>query len=134
MNDMSERPGQPKNTDDERPRGMDHSFSSFATWVAKWTGSQWAFIVAAFLVLVGLLTTDMATTNLVISIVTLLMVLVLQNTENRHSAALHVKLDEVVRADPEARDDLRGVESRPEREIRELTRDDEDALSDATGE
>jgi len=124
---MPERPGQPKNADEERPRGMDHSFSSFATWVAKWTGSQWAFLVAAFLVLVGLLTTDMATTNLVISIVTLLMVLVLQNTENRHSAALHVKLDEVVRVDPEARDDLRGVESRPEREIRELTRDDEDA-------
>jgi low affinity Fe/Cu permease len=131
---MSERPGQPKNTDEERPRGMEHSFSSFATWVAKWTGSQWAFIVAAFLVLVGLLTTDMATTNLVISIVTLLMVLVLQNTENRHSAALHVKLDEVVRAEPEARDDLRGVESRPEREIRELTRDDEDALFEAAGE
>ena len=131
---MSERPGQPKNADEERPRGLDHSFSSFATWVAKWTGSQWAFIVAAFLVLVGLLTTDMATTNLVISIVTLLMVLVLQNTENRHSAALHVKLDEVVRAAPEARDDLRGVESRPEREIRELTRDDEDALFEGAGE
>jgi low affinity Fe/Cu permease len=134
VNEMSERPGQPKNTDEDRPRGMEHSFSSFATWVAKWTGSQWAFIVAAFLVLVGLLMTDMATTNLVISIVTLLMVLVLQNTENRHSAALHVKLDEVVRAEPEARDDLRGVESRPEREIRELTRDDEDALFEAAGE
>jgi len=113
---------------------MDHSFSAFATWVAKWTGSQWAFIVAALLVLAGLLTTDMPTTNLVISIVTLLMVLVLQNTQNRHSAALQLKLDEVVRAEPEARDEIRGVESRPEREIRELTRDDEDALADAAGE
>jgi low affinity Fe/Cu permease len=131
---MSERPGQSKGTDEERPRSMEHSFSSFATWVAKWTGSQWAFIVAALLVLVGLLTTDRATTNLVISIVTLLMVLVLQNTQNRHSAALHLKLDEVVRAEPEARDELRGVESRPEREIRELTRDDEDALFEEAGE
>lgn len=113
---------------------MDHSFSSFATWVAKWTGSQWAFIVAAVFVVVALLATDMATTNLVISIVTLLMVLVLQNTQNRHSAALHLKLDEVVRAEPEARDELRGVESRPEREIRELTRDDEDALFEEAGE
>jgi low affinity Fe/Cu permease len=76
----------------------------------------------------------MPTTNLVISIVTLLMVLVLQNTQNRHSAALHLKLDEVVRAEPEARDELRGVESRPEREIRELTRDDKDALFGAPGE
>lgn len=113
---------------------MEHSFSAFATWVARWTGSQWAFIVAAIVVLVGLVVTDMATTNLVISIVTLLMVLVLQNTENRHSAALHLKLDEVVRAEPEARDELRGVESQPEREIRELNRDDEDALFEATGE
>ena len=113
---------------------MEHSFSSFATWVAKWTGSQWTLIVATLLVLVVLLTTDKATTNLVISIVTLLMVLVLQNTQNRHSAALHLKLDEVVRAEPEARDELRGVESRPEREIRELTRDDEDALFEGAGE
>lgn len=131
---MSERSDRLRNTDEERPRGMDHSFSSFATWVAKWTGSQWAFIVAAVFVVVALLATDMATTNLVISIVTLLMVLVLQNTQNRHSAALHLKLDEVVRAEPEARDELRGVESRPEREIRELTRDDEDALFEEAGE
>ncbi len=101
----------------------------FATWVAKWTGSQWAFIVAALLVLVGLLTTDMQTTNLAISVVTLLMVLVLQNTQNRHSAALHLKLDEVVRAEPEARDEIRGVESRPEREIRELTREETETHS-----
>ena len=128
---MIERRDGASGMDEERPRGMDHRFTYFATWVAKWTGSQWAFIVAALLVLVGLLTTDMQTTNLAISVVTLLMVLVLQNTENRHSAALHLKLDEVVRAEPEARDEIRGVESRPEREIRELTRDEEDALADA---
>jgi low affinity Fe/Cu permease len=131
---MSERPDRPQSTDEDRPRGMEHSFSSFATWVAKWTGSQWTLIVATLLILVVLLTTDEATTNLVISIVTLLMVLVLQNTQNRHSAALHLKLDEVVRAEPEARDELRGVESRPEREIRELTRDHEDAIYEGAGE
>ena len=128
---MFERRGGESGVDEERSRGMDHPFTHFATWVAKWTGSQWAFIVAALLVLIGLLTTDMPTTNLAISVVTLLMVLVLQNTQNRHSAALHLKLDEVVRAEPEARDEIRGVESRPEREIRELTRDDDDALADA---
>ena len=131
---MVERGGGANGAVEERRRGMDHPFTSFATWVARWTGNQWVFIVAALLVLVGLLTTDMQTTNLAISIVTLLMVLVLQNTQNRHSAALQLKLDEVVRAEPEARDEIRGVESRPEREIRELTRDDEDALADAAGE
>ena len=123
---MFEQPGGANGAVEERSSRMDHPFTSFATWVAKWTGSHWAFIVAALLVLVGLLTTDMQTMNLAISVVTLLMVLVLQNTQNRHSAALHLKLDEVVRAEPEARDEIRGVESRPEREIRELTREETD--------
>jgi len=47
------------------------------------------------------------------------MVFVLQNTQNRDSAALHLKLDEIVRALEGARDDVRGVESRSEPEIRE---------------
>ena len=130
---MFEERGGANGAAEERPGRMDHPFTSFATWVAKWTGSQWAFIVAALLVLVGLLTTDMQTTNLAISVVTLLMVLVLQNTQNRHSAALHLKLDEVVRAEPEARDEIRGVESRPEREIRELTREETDDLLPSRG-
>lgn len=60
------------------------------------------------------------------------MVFVLQNTQNRDSAALHVKLDEIVRAEPEARDDVRGVESKSEPEIRELTQEDLDSASVAS--
>ncbi|HEY3214026.1 MAG TPA: low affinity iron permease family protein, partial [Actinomycetota bacterium] len=103
-------------TDQERQQGVDGVFSAFASSVAKWTGSHWAFVVAAVLVIVRVLTTDVEETNLAISIVTLLMVLVLQNTQNRDSAALHLKLDEVVRAEPEARDEIRGAESRSARE------------------
>jgi hypothetical protein len=73
-------------TDHERPQRVDGVFSA----VARWTGSHWAFVVAAVLVIVSLLTTDVEETNLAISIVTLLMVLVLQNTQNRDSAALHL--------------------------------------------
>jgi low affinity Fe/Cu permease len=60
------------------------------------------------------------------------MVFVLQNTQNRDSAALHLKLDEIVRVEPEARDDVRGVESRSEPEIRELTHEDLDAAGVAS--
>jgi low affinity Fe/Cu permease len=115
-------------TKQERQQGVDGVFSAFASSVAKWIGSHWAFVVAAVLVIVGLLTMDVEETNLAISIVTLLMVLVLQNTQNRDSAALHLKLDEVVRAEPEARDEIRGAESRPAREISELMREDSDSL------
>lgn len=120
-------------THEDRTRGVDRSFASFASWVARWTGSHWAFVVAAALVLVGVVATDVAITNLGISIVTLLMVFVLQNAQNRHSAALHLKLDEVVRVEPDARDEIRGAESRPTHEIVELTRDDEGALARTPG-
>ncbi len=96
------------------------SFADFSTLVARWTGNHWAFLVAAALVVASLLLFGVEVTNIAISIGTLLMVFILQNTQNRDSAALHLKLDEMVRAEPEARDDVRGVESRPAHEIDEL--------------
>ena len=72
-------------------------FSDFSTLVAKWTGSHWALLIAAGLVIVSLSLFGVDITNIGISIVTLLMVFVLQNTQNRDSAALHLKLDEMVR-------------------------------------
>jgi low affinity Fe/Cu permease len=101
-------------------------FSHFATSVAKWTGSHWALSIAATFVVIGLAFFGIARTNIAISIVTLLMVFVLQNTQNRDSAALHLKLDEMVGAEPEARDSIQGVESKSEEEIRELHRSSPD--------
>jgi low affinity Fe/Cu permease len=113
---------------------LDTFFSSFATWIAKWTGSHWALVVAAVLVILCLLVTDVETTNLAIAIVTLLMVFVLQNTQNRDSAAFHLKLDEMVRAEPHARDEIRGVESKSHEEIGELAREDTDTLRQPSAE
>ena len=56
-------------------------------------GSHWAFVPAAILVVVGLFTVGVEDTNIAISVVTLLMVFVLKNTQNRDSAALHLKMD-----------------------------------------
>lgn len=106
--------------------GIGRFFTAFSNEVAKWTGSHWAFLIAGALVVVSLVAFGVDKTNIAISIVTLLMVFVLQNTQNRDSAALHLKLDEIVRAEPEARDDVRGVESKSEPEIRELTHEDLD--------
>jgi low affinity Fe/Cu permease len=103
---------------------IDRFFTSFSNWVAKWTGSHWAFTIVGVLVVISLVATSVETTNISISIVTLLMVFVLQNTQNRDSAALHLKLDEIVRVGPEARDDVRGVESKSQTEISELTQDE----------
>jgi low affinity Fe/Cu permease len=111
-------------------------FSDLSTLVAKWTGSHWALLVAAGLVLVSLSLFGVDITNIGISIVTLLMVFVLQNTQNRDSAALHLKLDEVVRVEPEARDEVRRAEEKPVHEITELyekERDDQAVEADAIG-
>ena len=98
-----------------------HSFfARFATAVAKAMGSHWAFVVVSALVVLSLFTLGLAKSNFVISAATLLMVFVLQNTQNRDSAALHLKLDEMVRVEPEARDQLRGAETKPQTEIEEL--------------
>ena len=117
-----------------RPR-VDRFFTSFSTWVAKWTGSHWALSVASLFVVVGVAFTSVEVTNIAISTVTLLMVFVLQNTQNRDSAALHVKLDEIVRvAGSTERGAWRGVEaaqrdprapSRGQRPRRQVTTDEE---------
>jgi low affinity Fe/Cu permease len=98
-------------------------FANASTAVARATGNHWAFFVAAALVFMSLLFLGVEITNVAISIVTLLMVFVLQNTQNRDSAALHLKIDEVVTVVPDARDDIRGAETKSQQEIEELHSD-----------
>jgi low affinity Fe/Cu permease len=95
-------------------------FSSFSNLLALWLGSHWAFTIAGVLVVLGVLFVGVATTNIAISIATLLMVVVLQNTQNRESAALHVKLDELVTRMDGPRDEVAGIESASHEEIEEL--------------
>src|SRR5438270_4091543 len=59
-------------------------------------------------------------TNLAINVLTLLFLPILQATQNRDGAALQAKLDELIRANTEARNDLIGLEDRAETEIEEL--------------
>jgi low affinity Fe/Cu permease len=106
---------------DRSTGGGPHTFfSDVSSVVARWTGSHWALLIAAAFVVVSLALVGVEITNIAISIVTLLMVFVLQNTQNRDSAALHLKLDEVVRVEPEARDKIRGAEEKPVHEITKL--------------
>ena len=56
------------------------------------------------------------------TIVTFLMVFLVENTQNRDAAALHLKLDELLRALDGARTDLMQIEERPEAELRQQRR------------
>ena len=54
------------------------------------------------------------------AIVTFLMVFLIQNTQNRDAKALHLKLDELIRANRRARNELIDLESMTDSELRKL--------------
>ena len=81
-------------------------FRKFANKTSAWAGSASAFLLALLVVLVWALTGPLfkfsSTWQLVINtgttIVTFLMVFLIQNTQNRDGKALQLKLDELIRA------------------------------------
>src|SRR5581483_270393 len=81
-------------------------FTRFARWTAHTCGRPSAFLFAGLTIIVWACTGPLFgysdTWQLVINtgttIVTFLMVFLIQNTQNRDSAALHVKIDELIRA------------------------------------
>lgn len=62
--------------------------------------------------------------NISISIVTLLLLPILQATQNRDGAALQAKIDELIAATAKARDDLIGLENRSEQDIEQIRLDE----------
>lgn len=70
--------------------------------------------------------------NIAISIVTLLLLPILQATQNRDGAALQAKIDELIKVNHEARNVLIGLENRSEEEIEALRADEERAAVRAT--
>ena len=107
-------------------------FRHFAGWAATATGSHWAFAVAVILLvawvcsypLFRLFSDPFNTWQLVINtattIITFLMVFLIQNTQNRDAKALHLKLDELIRAVKGARNRLVDLESYTDEELDEL--------------
>jgi low affinity Fe/Cu permease len=100
-------------------------FSCAAQWVSRWTGRSAAFMTALGIVLLWAVTGPLFhfsdTWQLVINtgttVITFLMVFLIQNTQNRDTEAVHVKLDELIRVTAHARDKLMGLEDRTEEEL-----------------
>jgi low affinity Fe/Cu permease len=107
---------------------MQEIFRKFSSATAGAVGSSWAFIVAAVVVVVwavlgpiyGFSNTWQLVINTGTTIVTFLMVFLIQNTQNRDSKAVHLKLDELLRGVKGARTSMVDLEDLPDDEIARL--------------
>ena len=101
------------------------AFHVFARKSSSILGSAWSFIVAILIIVVWGVTGPMFhfsdTWQLIINtgttIVTFLMVFLIQNTQNRDAKAVHLKLDELIRALQGARNHLVDLEKLPDEEL-----------------
>lgn len=104
---------------------MNEAFRRFSQRTSEMVGSSWAFLVAATAIVVwgitgplfGFSDTWQLVINTGTTIVTFLMVFLIQNTQNRDAKALHLKLDELIRATDAADDYMINLEELGDEEI-----------------
>jgi low affinity Fe/Cu permease len=107
---------------------MDRFFTRIATGVSAAVGQPWAFVVAVVSILLwgisgplfGFSDTWQLIVNTSTTIITFLMVFVIQNSQNRDGAAIQAKLDELIRAVDSARNRFIGIEHMTEQELEEI--------------
>lgn len=103
-------------------------FGVFAASASNWLGSKWAFASAVLIIVVWSVTgpffhfsdTWQLVINTGTTIVTFLMVFLIQNTQNRDARAINLKLNELIRAIDKARDQMIDIENLSDLELDEL--------------
>ena len=118
-----------------------HVFTQLATDVSRLTGRPLAFVVCCALVvlwaisgpLFGFSDTWQLVINTSTTIVTFLMVFLIQNTQNRDNSALHAKLDELIRVS-KAHNSFIGIENLPDKDLEEILSELDEASTRARQE
>ena len=103
-------------------------FGRFAASASGWLGSKWAFAGAGLVIVIWGMTGPVFhysdTWQLVINtgttIITFLMVFLIQNTQNRDARAINLKLNELIHAVDKARDQMIDIENLSDLELDEL--------------
>ena len=114
-----------------RPLKATSRFTRFAKWTARFTGRPMTFVAAFLIILAWALTgpifhysdTWQLVINTSTTIVTFLMVFLIQNTQNRDSEAMQIKLDELIRAMKGAHNALLDLEELEEAELDRIRED-----------
>jgi low affinity Fe/Cu permease len=122
--------GKPKKNEQERDFLciVSDAFRVFARRSSMMLGSAWAFAGAVLVIVVWLLTgptfhfsdTWQLIINTATTVITFLMVFLIQNTQNRDAKAMHLKLDEIIRALKGARNQLVDLEDLSDEELKKL--------------
>lgn len=107
---------------------MGEFFRKFSHRTSEAVGSYWAFVIAILVVLSWLITgpifnysdTWQLVINTATTIITFLMVFLIQNSQNRDGKVMQLKLDELIRAIKSARNELVDLEELSDGELREL--------------
>jgi len=110
---------------------MGEIFHIFATRISHYVGTAWAFVLACLLIVgwgisgpyFNYSDTWELVINTVTTIITFLMVFVIQNTQNRDMKALNLKLDELIRVTKLARNNFMDLEDMTEDELAKLEKD-----------
>ncbi|HEY8667336.1 MAG TPA: low affinity iron permease family protein [Tepidisphaeraceae bacterium] len=106
-------------------------FRKFSQKSAQAVGSKWAFVLALLSIVIWVLLgpryhhsdTWQLIINTATTIVTFLMVFLIQNTQNRDATAMHLKLDELIRALHGARNSMVDLENMTDEEIQRIQKE-----------
>src|ERR1041384_6992002 len=110
---------------------MNELFRKFAQKTSQIVGTSWAFILAALISVVWGITGPMfhysdtwqLVINTVTTIITFLMVFLIQNTQNRAAKAIHLKLDELIKGVKGARTSMVNLEQLSDKDLERLQKE-----------
>ena len=116
-----------------KPNGIDRAtsgFQTFATAASSLVGSKWAFTTAVLLILAWGISgpyfhysdTWQLVVNTATTIVTFLIVFLIQNTQNRDARAIHLKLDEIIHAIKGARNEMIQIENLSDSDLEAISK------------
>ena len=132
LGDMANTTGAKQRKKNEQKRDIfcvvRDAFRCFAQRSSSVLGSAWAFCGAVLVIVVWLVTgptfhfsdTWQLIINTATTVITFLMVFLIQNTQNRDAKAMHLKLDELIRAVKGARNQLVDLENLSDDELKKL--------------
>jgi low affinity Fe/Cu permease len=114
----------------EKQSALGNGFQTFATRVSFWVGTKWSFAASMLIIVVWTAlgpyfhysNTWQLVINTATTIVTFLMVFLIQNTQNRDARAIHLKLDEIIRAMRQARNEMIDIEKLSDEELEEMSK------------